>query len=161
MATTTLAAVRDQIITTIEALTPASLSTDLFRRGQRRIPIKQWAGATNSSSAAFRKFELTRTGAADDPSYLHTTQIERHEQLTLTVAYPVLVGKYGNKELDDLESIARADAMQIRDAVYSSDNYLSGQIAAFVTIMPLDTSSGDVWFQEFTIEVYYYEAQSL
>jgi hypothetical protein len=160
-ATTTLATIRDAMITEIEALSPSSHADKLFRRGKKRKSIREWAANQNSGSAVFRRFEIVRTGEATDPPLMDPSAVERSEDVIITVAYPVLPALYGSDDLDDLEEIARADAKQIRDVVFASDNYVSGQLAAFVTIQPLDRGDEDVWFQDLVVNVRYYEAQSL
>lgn len=160
-ATTTLATIRDQMIVKIEALSPSSLADKPFRRAKKRLPIRDWAGQQNSGSAVLRRFEITRTGAAGDPPLMDPSTVERDEEIAITLAYPVLPALYGSDDMDDMEEIIRSDARQIRDAVYASTNYVSGQLAAFVTIQPIDSGNPNVWFQELAVMVKYYEAQSL
>lgn len=154
--TTTIETIRDQMITKIEAITPANLANYLFRRATKRYDIRD----QNPGSALFRKFEIVRTGSAEDPPFFDPSAIEREEEMTVTVAYPVLAGLYGNNDLDDMEDVIRKDAQQIRDTLFSSTNYVTGQLAAFVTIEPVNRG-GPVWFQEFTVIAKYYETQSL
>jgi hypothetical protein len=60
---------------------------------------------------------------------MHPSQYLRSCQVRVTVAYPILPGIYGTNDLDDVEKTIRADAAQIRDALFSSGNYVSGQEA--------------------------------
>lgn len=157
MSTTTLDAIRANTIAIIEALTPTTLTDVLFRRADRSADIRE----VSTTDGALRTFEVRRTGGVQKVmGVLASDQDYRTEELSIIVAYPVEVGLYGLDDLDDLDDIARADARQIHDAVYSAANYLSGQNAAYPAIQALDRSRPDVWFQELIVQVEYFEAQS-
>lgn len=149
------------MVTNIKAITPANHADKKFDLAPKRYLIRQWATQQNQGSAVFRRFQINRTGAAIEPPYTEPTAIERSEEVTVTVAYPVQVAAYGNDDLMDLDEYARADARQIHDELWTADNYLSGQNAAFVTIQPLDKDDPQVWFQDLVVDVRYYETQSL
>lgn len=160
MATTTLATARDSIAAVLEALTPASLADKPFRRCPGRYRLKQWATEQAKGSNVLRRFDLVR-GAGDEAAWIDPTSVERNDELLLTVAYPASPPLYGANELADMDSIVRADARMLRDAIFASENYPAGVYAQFVVIEPLDESSSDVWFQELRITVIYREAQTL
>lgn len=157
--TTTFAAIRDNYITLIEALTPTKLADKLFRRSPRHRRLGDWA--LGSGSAALRGFELVGEEAVPDPNLFDPSALERVEHMVLMVAYPVQVALYGRDDLDELEAVTRSDARQLRDLVYSAGNYLAGQSAAFVEILPLDRGDDRVWFRSFDVVLHYLEAQSL
>lgn len=161
--TTTITAVRDAIASTVDALTPATHSDKLYRRSPRRYPLRVWAGEQTKSSAAFRKYEIVRTGPAIDAPLMDPSAVERVEILTMTVAYPTLPGLYatGTEERDEMDEVIRQDARQLRDTIFKSSNYLAGQSAAFVTIQAPDLGDPLMTYQDLTIEVRYLEAQSL
>jgi hypothetical protein len=86
----------------------------------------------------------------------------RNEQVTITLAYPLALGMFGCEDLDDVEDLIRADAKQIRDAIFSAGNYVTGQLAARPLDLPETDRGGEgIWFQDLPFDVTYYEAQSL
>lgn len=156
--TTTYAAIRDNYIRLIEAITPTLLSQLAFRRGLRRQELEVWADG--AGSAAFRKFEIRQASGSADPNLLDPTALERHEEAVILLAYPVLPALYGTDDLDEMEKVMRSDAHQVRDAVFSPGNYLAGQYAAFVEIEEPDR--GDrVWYQPLRVTLMYLESQTL
>jgi hypothetical protein len=159
--TTTFMAIRRQQLAVIEALTPTLEAQHRFRRKPSRQPLKIWA-SIGPTTACYRKFEITRQDASPDPTILDPSAREQNERSTISVAYPVGVqGLYGVDEQIDLDDVMRSDAHQIRDAVFSTANYLAGQSAAFVTILSPDKGLAAVWFQDFEVECIYTEAMSL
>lgn len=159
-ATTTYAAIRDNMIAKLEAIAPTMVSDISFRRSRRNVPLRDWKRG-NASSALLRRFEFIRGQSPDSISQLDPAQILRQETVTLTVSYPTLFAKYGLNEIDDVENVIRQDARSIRDALYSANNYVPGQQAAFVTIDATDRADPDAWFQDFSITILFYEAQNL
>ncbi|SRR6266540_702334 len=161
--TTTFGAIRNQIVSVIEALTPATMNRaeDKFRRcPDKRQLLETWAIA-HASDGCFRKFDLRRSGDLTDPEVLDPSAIMRRELATLTMAYPVAPALYGPNDLDSMEDVIASDAQQVRDAVFSPGNLLTGQIASIVTIHDVDRADESVWFQRFTLEIIYYHAQTL
>ncbi len=160
--TTTYALIREQIIAKIMALSPTLLGETHrhFCRAPRRYSLRSWA--KENPAASLRMFEIARLGAAPDIDQVQDTSvIERNESAMILMAYPVAPALYGAHELDALDDVMRGDARQIRDVVYSPSSYLAGQSLASVTIEDPDRSSEHVWFQPFTVELIYTEAQSL
>lgn len=156
--TTTYAAIRDNYIRLIEAITPTLLSQLAFRRGLRRQELEVWA--ESAGSAALRKFEIRLDGDVEDPNTMDFTDADRYEDAEILIAYPVLPALYGTDDLDEMEKVMRSDARQVRDVVFSPGNYLSGQSAAFVEIRKPER--GDrVWFQPLRLSLIYLESQSL
>ncbi len=156
MNTTTWAAIRSSIVGLIEDIDATTAHTDVsFARAPRRYELKKWV--KNVGSAALRKFEVSRIGQVTDPAVQSPTHVQRNDKAKITVAYPALPALYGAEDLDDLEDIMRTDASQIRDAVFSQGNYLSGQHAAFVKIdEPVKTDT--VWFQPLSVDLIYDES---
>lgn len=169
--TTTLPAIIEKMITTIEALTPTQVPGDrMFRRLKKsHIDLREWATENNSTSACLRMFSIEQTGDAEEPPLFDPSMLEHNEEVTITVAYPNKPGAYrtsagstdGASDRDDMAEVIRKDATQIRDAIFSGSNYVAGQQAAFVTIQRPDKSDGDVTFQDLTVRVIYRQAQSL
>ena len=156
--TTTYAAIRDQIHTVIEALTPAVLPGQKFRRAPRHVRLDEWAQKTGNAS--LRRFEFTRDALVSDPLVMDPTAVERNETSILLVAYPFDPALYGRDDRDDMETVIRRDARQLRDAIFSSGNYLAGQSAAFVTLEPTRREAS-VWLSALRIDLIYTEAQTL
>ena len=152
--------IRDNMILKIEALTPSLLVGDPFRRSKQREGLREWAGRT-ASTAVLRRFDVRRPAPAPDPNVLNSARLVRNETIRVEVAYPVDVALYGTADIDDIEKVMRSDARQIRDCIFSAGNYVDGQHAAFVSIEEPDQASDRVWFQAFTVEIIYNEAQSL
>lgn len=157
--TTTWTLIRDNYHTKLDAITPTLLSQFLFRRAPTNHRLIDWA--PDNGSAAFRRYEFSRDGVVADPLLFDPTALERQEDLVLLVAYPVKVALYGSAELDDLESVIRSDARQLRDVIFSAGNYLAGQSAAFVEIEPTDRRDDRVWFLTLRAELHFLEAQTL
>jgi hypothetical protein len=158
--TTTYEAIRDRQIDLIEALVPAVLSHRRFQRKPQRQRLRAWA-ERDPGSGVLRRFEIFRSGA-QDPPLLDPSAKETLERCMLSVAYPaLLVGVYGQADLDSLEATMRSDARQIRDVLFSYANYLPGHSITRVEIMEPDRSIESVWFQDFALELIYTEAQNL
>lgn len=163
VATTTWGTVRNNLITVVQAITPSLLNRpeNLFRRcPDKSMSVDQWA-ITHAADTCFRRFDVRRAGQWQDPEVLDPTAIRRQMPAMITVAYPVNVALYGADDLDDLENLVDSDAMQIRDAVFSPDNQVSGQTYTLVTVDDLDRADPRVWFQRFTLEVEFYTTQNL
>ena len=163
MATTTFATIRDNYYTLIAAITPTVRTTDgyVFRKPPRRSMLRDWA-LTVGTEAVFRKFEISRSGsAADQLPHFDSDALQRRERARVTVAYHTAVAFYGEDEIDEMDDVMRSDARQIRDVLFDTGNYVSGQNAAIVTILPPDRARRGVWFQEFDVDFIYNEAQSL
>lgn len=160
LTTTTYDAVRDGMATAICALTPAALAGRKYEKlAPARVRLRDHAAA-HPGEELLRMFEIRR-GAATEPSLIDPDALLRNETVTVTLAYPLLLALYGTEDLDEVEKVIRRDARQVRDALFSSGNYVSGQLAALPGDMdPIDMTA-DCWFQDLTFTVIYYEAQSL
>jgi hypothetical protein len=139
----------------LEKLTPRSMANKGFVRLQdKNSLLRDWCG-DKPTEIQFRKFEWKSTSDVTDYEVLSSPQL-RTEYATLTVAYPVLSKLYGPDDLDSMESVIRADAVQLRDAILTPDNLIAGCEAAIPQIKALNRQ-GNVWFQEITVELIYYE----
>lgn len=161
MTTSTLAEIIAKIATVITALTPGALSAQRFDRAPRRYPLRLWAPQQGASTATLRKFEINRVGPRQDPGVIDPTAYFVNRDVLVTVAYPVLPALYGRNDLDDLEDIVEADALQIRDALFSPTGLASAAHQETVVVVEdLDRSDDDVWFQPFTLTVKYFSPQT-
>lgn len=161
--TTTFKLIRNQMVSVIEALTPSVLNRpeNKFRRlPDKTMTLDAWA-QSHGADNCFRKFDIRRTGGFTDPEILDPTAHRRTLLCTITVAYPLNFGIYGANDLDDLEDTIDSDIVQIRDAVFSPGNLITGCVANIVTVEDTDRSDDRVWFQRFIVETTYYNAQAL
>jgi hypothetical protein len=159
--TTDIGAIISNMDTLIEGLSPSFKPDIKFKRSPLNRTLIDWLEESNKSSAVFRRYEIERTGPSEEPELLDPSIIDRTEPLTLRIAYTSESRFYGPRGMHSLDDAVRDDARTIRDVIFSPDNYVSGQNAAFVTIEPIDKSFEGVWVQEFTILLRYWEAQSL
>ena len=161
MPTTNWYVIRDGYISTITALTPATVAKPKFQeRPIRHVGLREWA-EENSGSATFRKFQFMRPVAGEEAAFMDPAQFELFEELELVVAYPSqLHNLFGNEGDDDLEQIMEQDGDQLRDAVTSAGNYQSGQNMAKVTSVEIERDD-DVWFLVLTFEIRYFKSQTL
>ena len=158
LTTTTWPTIRNAIVDVIEGLAPTWQSGVKFRRSKRSRSVRDWTKTT----AVFRGFEVRRDRADTPEGPRDPSAILRNEAFTITVAYPVALGLYGINDIDDMETVIRDDARLIRDAVFSSGNYVTGQQAALPDPLPaIDDGDPDVWFQEIQFTAVYYEGQTL
>ena len=157
--TTTYAAIRDNWITLIEALTPAVLPEYKFRRAPRHKYLDDFASETGS--AAMRAFSIELEDQDPDPFTMPFETVERNERALISVAYPVAPALYGRTDFDEMEVVMRRDARQIRDLLFSSSSYLAGQSAAFPARQTLDRGDDHTWFLTLRVSLIYTEAQSL
>lgn len=163
MATTTWDLIRAQFAGTttargvLEGLTPTLASDKTFRRAPRKnLEIRNWA---QGNSGEFRAYTWTRTGEAGEPE-IFASEILRRETASLVVAYPMLLAYYGTEDLDSVESLIRGDARQLRDALLSPGNLISGLQAVLPTILPPERGE-KVWFQELSCTLIYFEGETL
>ena len=88
--TTTFKLIRNQIVSVIEALTPATLNRpeNKFRRlPDKTMKLDEWCLA-HGNDGCFRKFDIRRTGGFGDPDILDPAALRRSFTATITVAYP-------------------------------------------------------------------------
>lgn len=129
MATTTIKLIRDQQSTLIEALTPTSLSGQLFREHERRDDFREWAEET--PGAALRKFYIEDVGDYAPPLSSNSDDEELITTIEVLVAYPK-DSRYGAGERRTMNDVMREDMHQIDTAIghRGTANYVSGQNAA-------------------------------
>jgi glutamate/tyrosine decarboxylase-like PLP-dependent enzyme len=157
VATTTVALIRAQLVTVLEALTPSGLNAVKYRRAPKRHMLAQLAKGTSSHT---RLFAIQAAQKPEKAEFVSSTQKQFREQWDLIVAYPVLLSQAGVNEMDDLEDAIRADMFQIEDAVFSPGNYLSAVNRMDVVDSTIEKGDG-IWFARFVIEIDFYAAQTL
>jgi hypothetical protein len=112
---TTLATIRDQMTALLEAVTPAHLAAQTYRRHRDAEPFAAWVEA--HAEGCLRRFEITsELDFAEAPP--SDGLIERSTAtMTLRVAYPLSMGLYGAENERDAEDLIDADFAQIDEAL--------------------------------------------
>lgn len=159
--TTTFAAIRSQVIASLEGATPAAGLTNYpFRYvPERSFSLREWA--ESASDQVFRKFDIVRVGDSTerDPA-VFSDEVGREEQMLITIAYPRLPSFYGDDGLLDMEDVIRRDARQVRDLLWSGSviGAVSGWSGTKATSIAEPERDGDVWFQTVTATLLYCES---
>lgn len=128
--TTTFDAVRDQMISVIEALVPASLPQDRFRRALgERADLRAWA--LEYPDACFRRFDILDASDYAAPIVSDGVIDQVEAVARVVVAYPSS-GKFGDQNRRDAMGVMRADRHQIDDAIglHGGANTVAGQTTA-------------------------------
>ena len=132
MPTTTVEAIRDSFETSIQALTPGSLTDHPFRVAEDMIPdFREWCEAHPD----LRRFTFRRVGEVELPE-ISDGQIEYQEALLeLIVCYPNQMALYGDENVRDLGDLTDTDKEQINSEIghRGSANYPAGLDASRAT----------------------------
>ena len=110
---TTADAIRDRIITCIEAITPRILAGDLFNVHRDEVALDEWA--RSSAPAALRRFEVLPEGDEETPGVTNCDIEERHQQFRIRVCYPA-TSRSGPLAARDRDTMIDRD----RDAIEKS-----------------------------------------
>lgn len=151
--------IRDNYDSLIRAAIPRLLPNFRFDACPRNYELSVHAGM--AGSASLRKFQFDRSEIVEDPPFFHWETREVNEHMLLTMAYPTQYAIYGRDDSDDMDKVIRSDAHQLRDLIFSGGNYLVGQSAAFVKILPPLKEDPRVIYQPYDIELIYTERESL
>ena len=127
MSATTAAALRDQMITAVEAVVPLVMSGDRFRVGEQLIDFADWAEA--NPGAAFRRFGIS-FDTADQPLVSNTDLELRRVTFVVFVAYPH-DARYGDGNTRSRDDVMERDQHQIEGAI-GLRGFLSFTDAAWV-----------------------------
>jgi hypothetical protein len=126
MATATLEAIRDRILTVIEGITPSSLSSDKFRRyrNEGEGNFAEWA--EKNPAGAFRRFQVREVGDDELPDVSDTTTERVQATLEILVAYPQN-HRTGPANAMDRDDVMNQDWKAINAAVgiYGRGNFSS------------------------------------
>ena len=114
--TTTPAAIRDRMLTVIEALTPTSDSAIKFLRhpNEGAGDFIEWAEST--PAAAYRRVQVIETGEDGPPETSSGIEEERTVTFRVTIAYP-LDQRYGTDLALDRHDVIREDQRRIERAI--------------------------------------------
>lgn len=157
---TTFEIIRDNYYAVIRALLPRRLANIRYDFVDDE-PLVTWA-TRMPSSQVFRKCELIAIGEQPPQSpIIEPNAQERRLLATFTVAYPVLENLVGKEKYRELEDVMRDDAAQLHDALFWSDNYVSGQSACMVTIGAPARLNDQLYLQTLSLQIDFYEATVL
>ena len=124
---TTFQAIRDNQITLIEALTPSTFATRLYRRFPAEQELDTWADA--NPAACFRKFDIINSHDSLPPEASNTDVEIREQGLVVAIAYAHDFGAFGEENKLELDDIIEQDKYQIDDTIglRGYTNYVSSQ----------------------------------
>ena len=131
--TTTAAAIRDKMITTVEALTPTVSSGERFRLvvdddGE----FRNWADM--NPVAALRRFAIYELGTIRPPEVSSTVEQWTDEDFECVLAYPrKSLSRYGAKAFRSLMDTIKSDQKQIEDAI-GTNGYQSLETSAVAVV---------------------------
>ena len=128
MATTTVEAIRDNMISLIEALTPNTRASNKFSVDRAVHDFGEWA--EEHANSCLRRFAIKDVGSYDLPEVSSHQEERLRANLTVLVAYPMkapsLAGTNANRDLYD---VIREDMHQIDSAIghRAQGDYVAGQ----------------------------------
>jgi hypothetical protein len=124
MALATQEAIRDRNYTLIEALTPASLSADKFRRYRNEGDANFTDWAEKNIPACFRRFQVRQILTDELPTTSSMTEERVTLTLQITIAYPQN-HRYGAANGMDRDDVMNADWLKVNAAIgiYGAGNF--------------------------------------
>lgn len=108
----TAGSIRDRIYALIEAITPDTLSSDEFRRSRNEEGADFEAWAEKTPGAAFRRFQVRRTGDDELPLTSSVTSERVRVRFEIRVAYPQN-HRYGRGNAMDRDDVMDEDWLRI------------------------------------------------
>jgi hypothetical protein len=132
--TTTSAAIRNRMLTVIEAITPATDSSVAFRRHREEINFRDWADAT--PTGCLRRFAVRDLGDAR-PALVSNTDVELVRAIfEVVIAYPLSYRFGTGINLLGVEDVIDQDRHRVEHAVgmrgYANFTAATGAEAAWV-----------------------------
>lgn len=143
--TTDAETIRENMIAVVKALTPAvsvpgsaGKTRPPFVVAKDELDFRLWAKA--HSPGSFRHFTVIEVTDHEIPAVSNTAVEFLRASFRLLMAFPKAPGRYGPKNLRDLESLADVDMHQIDSAlgIRGAGNYVSGQCASWAASKRLD-----------------------
>lgn len=112
MALATAEAIRDQVYTLVEALTPTTLATKFLRyRNELGADFVEWA--EKNPAAAFRRFQVREVGEDGEPDVSNSDLEAVETTFEIRIAYPQ-THKYGPANAMDRDDVAKQDWKQLK-----------------------------------------------
>lgn len=158
---TTWSAIRANMATVIDALTPRYLAGETFRLTDHETEtFRDWA--ESNDTASLRRYEIEALEFERLSAENFQVQLRR-ANAEIVVAYPMKLGfyrtRFGAKRTDHATAhdLIEYDADQILKAVgvRGSANYVDGQLAAVEEIYDVEAGDG-VWFLTIGLDVQFY-----
>ena len=147
--TTTFAAIREQYLTKIRAITPSVLAGHVFSTPNTRIPLKAWA-MKSAGSQCFRAFGITFDDVVEEPQDFESTAYQRMDTATLVIAYPVDLALYykddDDQDLANFDDVINSDSDQVRDVLTSTGNLIAGHSEMRVVRRATMRETDAIWF---------------
>jgi len=164
--TTTWGAIRSQMVTTIKALTPATLAATPYMLTETEHPNFR-AYAEENDVSVFRVYEIAPLGTTDEIGGMNFQAGLRETPCELVMAYPETAwGNYAGKQTSvrtvvaAMHALIEEDLEQIAQAigVRGSANYTSGQHAATESGWDIEPGDGVTFGVIQLLTTYYYDA---
>lgn len=114
MATTTAAAIRDVMRSTVRALTPPGLVNVPYQAHDERVEFRRWAEQTKGG--AFRWFSIRDMGAIEPPVVSNADVEWVVTRFVCQVAYPRDY-RYGGQLAMDMDDVIELDLRKIEHAI--------------------------------------------
>lgn len=124
MATATVEAIRDRVYTLLEAQTPTSLSSTLFRRYRNEEGARFDDWAEKNLAASFRRFQVRQIGTDELPNVSDTNTERVRMKQEIRIAYPQ-THRYGGANAMDRDDVINQDWLKINRAIgiYGRTNF--------------------------------------
>jgi hypothetical protein len=161
VATTTLCAIRDEMIALVEAINPASLRDVPLRAWRAEQEFPTWAEA--NPQAAFRRFAIVDSFAGGELPEVINNKAWEDATLACSIAYPDRPSLYGAAQQRSMRDVMREDRDRVVDRIgdagygnYAVDcavNYLDGADDV--------TRIGSVYLMTLSFRARYYRDVSL
>lgn len=116
MALSTAAAIRDRIYALLEAITPASLARDTFRRYRNEDGADFSSWAEKNPAGALRRFQVRQVGDDGEPDVTNTTEEAVEIEFEIRIAYPQ-TARYGAANGMDRDDVRKEDWKAIKHLI--------------------------------------------
>lgn len=148
---TTVAAIRNTMITTVKALTPTSHAHRKYRHHREDVDFRDYC--ERNPAAAYRLFTIRDTFAHEGPTISTMTLEELRTTIECVVAYPKMeayINDSGSRRpFLDRDDILREDIKQLRDAIgvngYSTIDSAGGNATVFDEQIGVDMGTACVY----------------
>lgn len=154
----TVESIRDRILTLIEGVTPAKLSTKFLRhRAERDGNFVDWA--EKNPAAAFRRISASEVGDDEPPETSNVSEERVRTRFEVRIAYPQ-THRYGPDNERDRKDLMNADwkAINLLIGVYGRGNFSGSNDCTPLGCTKTTDASGAVDFLVVTFECEYVRA---
>jgi hypothetical protein len=138
--TTTAAAVRDAMLTLVEAITPAVHAQTRFERFREQVDFRTWA--EQHPDACLRRVSIRSTGDVTPPAVTNTDIEWVSTELECVVAYPTS-GRFGANHLTELDDAISSDMQKIEHRIGTNGYAAYASQTAGATVTTIEASRDD------------------